>query len=29
MEEIKRLEDGRYIKDGGWNIYEGWRMEDI
>ena len=21
------MEDGRYIKDGGWKIYKGWRME--
>ena len=23
------MEDGRDIKDGGWKIYKGWRMEDI
>ena len=21
------MEDGRYIKDGGWKIYKGWRLE--
>ncbi len=23
------MEDGRDIKDEGWKIYTGWRMEDI